>query len=71
MATSQNDSIQVSRRAFQQAAIVGGGAALLSMRSIFAQQAGPKTFPKGRYVDMHTHIGQVWNTTNVVSVEML
>jgi len=28
-------------------------------------------FPKGRYVDMHTHLGQTWNTTNPLTAEEL
>src|SRR5262245_45124722 len=28
-------------------------------------------FPPGDYVDMHTHIGQTWNTTEVLTAEEL
>jgi predicted TIM-barrel fold metal-dependent hydrolase len=30
-----------------------------------------KTYPDGRYVDVHTHLGQTWNTTEELSAEKL
>lgn len=30
-----------------------------------------KSYPAGRYVDMHTHLGQTWNTTKPLSAEEL
>lgn len=35
------------------------------------QSAQAKAFPPGRYVDMHTHLGQTWNTTKPLSAEEL
>jgi hypothetical protein len=28
-------------------------------------------FPKGKYVDMHTHLGQTWNSTETLTAEVL
>lgn len=33
--------------------------------------AQEKKYPSGRYVDMHTHLGQTWNTTQVLTAEEL
>lgn len=33
--------------------------------------ADPPKFPAGRYVDMHTHLGQTWNTTTPLTAEEL
>jgi len=62
--------IHQTRRSFNQA-LLGCAAWALLGRSSSAQEKKPPALPKGRYVDMHTHIGQVWNTTNVVTVETL
>ncbi|HND55264.1 MAG TPA: amidohydrolase family protein [Pirellulaceae bacterium] len=36
-----------------------------------ANAAAQKEFPPGRYVDMHTHLGQTWNTTTPLTAEEL
>jgi predicted TIM-barrel fold metal-dependent hydrolase len=61
----------VSRRTFHRAALGSAALGLLGSGRATAQDSATKNLPKGRYVDMHTHIGQVWNTTNVVTVETL
>ena len=33
--------------------------------------AADSKFPKGRYFDMHTHLGQTWNSTQVLTAEVL
>ncbi|MBP86687.1 MAG: amidohydrolase [Planctomycetaceae bacterium] len=33
--------------------------------------ADEKKYPPGRYFDMHTHLGQTWNTTQVLTAEVL
>ncbi len=33
--------------------------------------APKKQFPKGRYVDVHVHLGQVWNSRGVLDAKML
>lgn len=67
--TSRND---ISRRSFHRhalgamASVVGG-----SMLSRGLMAAERKAFPKGRYVDMHTHLGQTWNSTEVLTANDL
>lgn len=34
-------------------------------------RAADTNFPKGRYFDMHTHLGQTWNSTQVLTAEVL
>ena len=34
-------------------------------------RAEPAALPAGRYVDMHTHLGQTWNSTQVLTAEVL
>jgi len=36
-----------------------------------AQPAATQNFPPGRFVDMHTHLGQTWNSTQVLNPEAL
>ena len=56
----------MSRRTFCQAA--AAGALSLAAHAASAQE---KKFPKGKYVDMHTHIGQTWTHTQPLSAEEL
>lgn len=62
------DSIVCSRREFHAGALAG--LALLSGAGSSAT-GEPKSFPKGTYVDMHTHLGQTWNTTVPLTAEEL
>ncbi len=57
----------LSRRAFHSTALAGIAAANLS--SLMAEDKN--AFPKGTYVDMHTHLGQTWNTTVPLTAEEL
>jgi uncharacterized protein len=56
----------VSRRAF----CCAGSAALLGA-GVGRLVAEDKKFPAGDYVDMHTHLGQTWNTTVPLTAEEL
>ncbi len=56
----------ITRRTFNRAAVAAWGA--LAAR---AMPAAEKSFPPGRYVDVHTHLGQTWNTTKPLSAEEL
>jgi predicted TIM-barrel fold metal-dependent hydrolase len=58
-------NLRLTRRTFCQAAAVG--ALSLAARAASAQDK----FPKGKYVDMHTHIGQTWTHTQPLSAEEL
>lgn len=53
----------ISRRTFHLAA--AGSVAWLSARTGYAES------PSGDYVDVHTHLGQTWNTTTPLSAEEL
>jgi predicted TIM-barrel fold metal-dependent hydrolase len=69
----------ISRRQFhrQAAAVAAGGLAASlasSWRASRADEKGPKkpaAFPPGRYVDMHTHLGQTWNSQPPLTAEAL
>ncbi len=58
---------RVRRREFLCAAGAGLGlAAMLTTERLAAAE-----FPAGRYVDVHTHLGQTWNTTEPLSADAL
>lgn len=57
----------LTRRTFCQAA-VATGALSLTARATTAEE---KKYPQGKYVDMHTHIGQTWTHTQPLSAEEL
>src|SRR6185436_4187535 len=57
-----------SRRTFHAGAVAAVGGAL-SASSLRAEEK--KGFPKGLYVDVHTHLGQTWNTTVPLTAEEL
>jgi len=60
---------RISRRDFHQA----GLAATIATGGLSASYAGEgkKELPKGNYVDVHTHLGQTWNTTVPLTAEEL
>lgn len=60
----------VDRRQFLKTA-AASVAAWRSVPALRASAADPPKFPKGRYVDMHTHLGQTWNTTTPLTAEEL
>jgi hypothetical protein len=54
----------LNRRQF----VGGTAAAVLSGSRVLGQDAGAATkYPAGRYVDMHTHLGQTWNSRELTS----
>jgi uncharacterized protein len=57
----------MQRRDFQ-CGLVVGGIALACGRIASGTEA---SFPPGKYVDMHTHLGQTWNTTQPLTAEVL
>lgn len=62
------ESALCSRRKFHAGALAG--LALASgIRTLAADEK--KNFPKGTYVDVHTHLGQTWNTTVPLTAEEL
>src|SRR5688572_25892369 len=63
--TTTNPVKDVSRRAF----LAASAASLALATTTFA--ADEKKIPAGDYVDMHTHLGQTWNTTVPLTAEEL
>jgi uncharacterized protein len=55
-----NQKHTLTRRAFHQRAL-GAGAALLGA-SALGKNAAAKSFPAGKYFDIHTHLGQKWGS---------
>ncbi len=71
MNDSQRPS-RITRRDFQASVSLAAGAALASgALHAAADEETPREFPKGRYVDMHTHLGRTWNSTEVLTAEAL
>ena len=60
-----------SRRRFLGQVVAAGAAAAMSRRAITSRAAERTGFPPGRYVDMHTHLGTVWNTGQELTAEEL
>lgn len=58
---------KVTRRMFCGSALAGGAAALFPT----AAWSKAAAFPPGQFVDMHTHLGQVWNSSPPLTVETL
>jgi len=52
-------------------AAAAGVAAWRTGSTNLAVAADSPKFPEGRYVDMHTHLGQTWNTTTPLTAEEL
>lgn len=72
-ADNATSSRRVTRRRFCQtaAALAAGAGAGHRAGSSPASAAETDKFPPGKYVDMHTHLGQTWNTTTPLSAEEL
>jgi uncharacterized protein len=68
-----NSSRGITRRAFHRhvAATVAAVSLGAGGSALRAQSPAAKNFPAGDYVDMHTHLGQTWNTTQPLSAEEL
>ncbi|REK18820.1 MAG: amidohydrolase [Planctomycetota bacterium] len=64
----RSTSFRISRRDFvRQAAAAGAGLSLAAATA----RVEAREFPPGQYVDMHTHIGQTWNTGEPLTAEGL
>ncbi len=68
----------VARRDFCRVAIASSCAAIAGVIQPAPAHCEPQTptkpgksYPPGRYVDVHTHLGQTWNTTEALTVEKL
>ncbi len=72
MNATNSPSLRTSRRTFLGALAAGGGAvAGWSILRPAPTRAAIRLVPPGRYVDVHTHLGQTWNTTQVLTAEGL
>ncbi len=61
----------ITRRVFSRHCATLVGCAALPMQLAERAVAEEQRFPPGRYVDMHTHLGQTWNSTQVLTAEVL
>jgi predicted TIM-barrel fold metal-dependent hydrolase len=64
-------ALAFSRRIFHAGALaaLAAGSRASFPRSLWGGEK--KSFPKGKYVDVHTHLGQTWNTTIPLTAEEL
>ena len=61
--------MKITRRSFScYTAALASGPFLSYGKSLLANES---KFPKGKYFDMHTHLGQTWNSTQVLTAEVL
>src|SRR3954470_24916992 len=68
---SKLSSIRGSRRQFHRRVVVAAATVLLAEVGDSISRGDEKIFPKGNYVDVHTHLGQTWNTTVPLTAEEL
>lgn len=62
----------MSRRRFLNSCSAAAAAAgLASSRHSLAQDKPPSSPPPGKYIDIHTHIGQTWNNVKELTVKAL
>ena len=65
-----NELRQITRRGFH-CRLFAAGATVAASGSLSLPCARAAEFPPGDYVDMHTHLGQTWNTTVPLTAEVL
>jgi predicted TIM-barrel fold metal-dependent hydrolase len=64
--------LKQSRRGFVRGCVAGAAAAAVAVGTLPRRvYAAEKSFPPGKYVDMHTHIGQTFNHTRELTVKAL
>ncbi|HUY87802.1 MAG TPA: amidohydrolase family protein [Pirellulales bacterium] len=63
----------LTRRQFHQrfASAAAASTSLAWFAKTAASQTPQKVFPAGEFVDVHTHLGQTWNSTQVLTAEEL
>jgi predicted TIM-barrel fold metal-dependent hydrolase len=73
-----HEAIGLNRRDFCKFAVLASCTGAIALARESAAHAEPqaaakseKTYPLGRYVDMHTHLGQTWNTKEELTAEKL
>lgn len=61
--------MKITRRTFaSRCAVLAAAASVMHHASA---RAADSKFPPGKYFDMHTHLGQTWNSTQVLTAEVL
>lgn len=68
---NENTRQSIDRRQFNRRALAAAAGLAITAVPSFAAAKGEAKYPKGRYVDMHTHLGQTWNTTEILTAEVL
>src|SRR5687768_12813098 len=63
-------STSISRRAFHWSAVASAGGLLASRQLTARAQDEYNDTGSPSYIDMHTHLGQVWNTKSEVTVSV-
>jgi predicted TIM-barrel fold metal-dependent hydrolase len=61
----------LTRRQFQTSLTAAAVSSPLGWLARATHGQVPKRFPAGKYVDVHTHLGQTWNSTQILSAEEL
>jgi uncharacterized protein len=64
-----NDHRSFSRRTFHRRILAVGAGTVAA--TVFRPAIAAATLPPGDYVDVHTHLGQTWNTTEPLTAEEL
>ncbi|MBX3176492.1 MAG: amidohydrolase family protein [Candidatus Hydrogenedentes bacterium] len=64
-----NTNTTITRRAFHRGALAAGAALLAAARP--SRGASASTFPPGKYVDIHTHLGQEWGVKQPLTADLL
>ncbi len=65
------DHAHVTRRDFGRRVLTCGAATVATGAWASSGRAATAKFPPGRYVDVHTHLGTVWNTGPELTADAL
>lgn len=69
---NDSDTLQVTRRTFcRTSAAALGLSALAQATAVHADEEPSRPLPTGQYVDVHTHLGQTWNTVEELTASQL
>jgi len=68
---ANDKSPSITRRQFAHRAAGAVATLGIGLSSSLADAGDKKKYPKGRYVDFHTHLGQTWNTTEPLTARVL
>jgi uncharacterized protein len=71
---NESADLPITRRDFHRRAALAAGAvggSLAVSQRAHAEEPADAAFPAGRYVDVHTHLGQTWNSGEPLTAEAL